>query len=137
MEACYNATLTQGIIKTASDAGIQFEKVVAIVSDSAAYSKKVYNDVLSIVFQNSIHIRFLVHIVNLAAEIFHHYSHTANLINMSKSSLFKKPGKKSCFMFTWVTIFLQVKNFSTHKEMYPELCMQLSEDTTGSLISVL
>ena len=49
-------------------------------------------------YPKSVHILCLAHIINLAAEIFHHYkdfSHTANLITMIKSSLFKKPGRKS------------------------------------------
>ena len=49
-------------------------------------------------YPKSVHILCLAHIVNLAAEIFHHYkdfSYTANLITMIKSSHFKKPGRKS------------------------------------------
>ena len=68
------------------------------VSDSASYCKKAYKDVLSAVYPTSVHMLCLAHIVNLAAEISHHYkdfSHTAYLITVIKSSLFKKPDRKS------------------------------------------
>ena len=71
---------------------------MAIVSDSATYCKKAYREVLSVVFPQSTHILCLAHIVNLAAEIFHHFpdfKHTSDLIAMIKSSFFKKPGRKS------------------------------------------
>ena len=42
---------------------------MAIVSDSAAYCKKAYREVLSAVFPQSTHILCLAHIVNLAADI--------------------------------------------------------------------
>ena len=44
------------------------------------------------------HVLCLAHIVNLVAEVFYHhnaFSHTSDLITMIKSSLFKKPGRKS------------------------------------------
>ena len=69
--------------------------MIAIVSDSAAYCKKAYRDVLSVVFTKSTHILCLAHVVNLAAEVFQHFSdfkHTADLVAMTKSSFFKKPG---------------------------------------------
>ena len=98
MEACNHSTFSQAIISSVSEAGIAFQNVTAVVSDSAAYCKKAYRDVMSAVYSNSVHILCLAHIVNLAAEVFHLYkdfSHTANLITMIKSSLFKKPGRKS------------------------------------------
>ena len=81
--------------------GIKYDQVIAIISDRAAYCKKAFWDVLSTVFPNSIHVRCLAHIVNLASEVFRHHSyfqHTAELISWIKSSLFKKPGRKACFL---------------------------------------
>ena len=94
MDACNHSTFSQSV----SEAQIAFENVAAIVSDSAAYCKKAYREFLSAVYPKSVHILCLAHIVNLSAEIFHHhgdFSHTASLIAMIKSSLFKKPGRKS------------------------------------------
>ena len=98
MDACNHGTFSQAIIKSVSDVGIGFDHVLSIVSDSAAYCKKAFKDVLSAVYPNSLHVRCIAHIVNLAAEIFHHHAdfrHTSDLIAMVKSSLFKKPGRKS------------------------------------------
>ena len=94
MGACNHSTFSQAIIKSVTDVGIAFDNVMAIVSDSAAYCKKAYRDILSVVFPKSTHVLCLAHIVNLAAEVFH-FKHTSDLISMIKSSLFKKPGRKS------------------------------------------
>ena len=43
----------------------------------------------------------LAHIVNLASEVFqksNDFQHVSTLISMVKSSLFKKPGRKSLFL---------------------------------------
>ena len=101
MEACNHSTFSQAIIQTVTEVGVQYDQVVAIVSDSAAYCKKAYRDVLSAIFPNSMHVLCLAHIVNLVAEVFHHhhhFTHTNNLVMMIKSSLFKKPAKKSRFL---------------------------------------
>ena len=101
MEACNHATVSQAIIRSVTEVGIRFENVIAIVSDSAAYCKKAYNRVLSPVFPNSLHVLCIAHIVNLSAEIFQKspdFGYTADLISMIKSSLFKKPGRKSRFL---------------------------------------
>jgi len=66
MIACKNAIFSQAIIKCVGEVGIRFELVTAIVSDSAVYFKKAYQDVLSEVFSNSVHVRCLAHIVKLA-----------------------------------------------------------------------
>ena len=98
MEACNHKTFSQAIIRSVTDIGIEFSQVISVVSNSAAYCKKAYRDVLSAVFSNSLHVLCLAHIVNLTAEVFHHYpdfSHMCDLVTMIKSSLYKKPGRKS------------------------------------------
>ena len=102
MEACNHSTFSQSIIRSVTEVGIQFDQVRAVVSDSTAYCKKAYREVLSAVFPDSIHVLCLAHnIVNLVAEVFHHhrdFTHTNNLIMMIQCSLFKKPGRKSRFL---------------------------------------
>ena len=101
MGACNHSTFSQAIIQAITTAQIQFEDVISIVTDSAAYCKKAYREVLSAVFPQSTHILCVAHIVNLAAEIFHNFpdfKHTSDLIAMIKSSLFKKMGRKSRFL---------------------------------------
>ena len=83
MDACNHSTFSQAIIQSVSEAQIAIENVAAIASDSAAYCKKTYREVLLAVYPKSVHILCLAHIVNLSAEIIcHHgdFSHTANLI---------------------------------------------------------
>ena len=56
---------------------------------------------LSAVFSKSTHVLCLVHVVNLAAEVFHHhrdFAHTSDMVAMVKSSLFKKPGRMSRYL---------------------------------------
>ena len=56
MEACNHSTFSQAIIKVVSNAGIDLDSVVAVVTDSAAYCLKAYREVLSPVFPKSTHI---------------------------------------------------------------------------------
>lgn len=101
LEACNHATFSQGIIRAVSDMGISYDSIMAVVSDSAAYTRKAYREVLSAVFPKAVHVRCMAHIVNLVAEIFHHhpvFKFTADLIAMIKSAFFKKPGRKCRFI---------------------------------------
>ena len=101
MDACNHRTFRQAITKVVSEVGINFNHVISVVTDNAAYCKKAYRDVLSAVYPNSLHVLCIAHIVNLVSEVYHHHSdfkYTADLISMIKSSLFKKPGRKSRFL---------------------------------------
>ena len=101
MQACNHSTMSQAILKCLGDVGITFNQVFGIVTDNAAYCKKAVRDVLSVVLPNSMQILCLAHIVNLAADVFQkhkHFYHTATLITMIKSSLYKKPGRKARFL---------------------------------------
>ena len=101
MEACNHSTLSQGILKSVADMELPFDRIHAVITDSAAYCKKAYRDVLSAVFPHSIQVLCLAHIVNLASDVFHKYSdfgHLATLITMVKSSFYKKPGRKARFI---------------------------------------
>ena len=70
LEACNNVTFSQGIIKAVTDMGIQYDSVMAVVSDSAAYTIKAYREVLSIIFPKSLHVRCMAHIVNFSSRSF-------------------------------------------------------------------
>ena len=101
MDSCNHSTFSQAIIKTVSEVGVAFNNVISAASDSAAYCKKAYRDVLSVVYPNSLHILCIAHIMNLASEVLHHHTdfkHTSDLIAMIKPSLFKKPGRKRCLL---------------------------------------
>ena len=93
----------QGLYLYLTDVGIAFDNVMAIVSDSAAYCKKAYRAVLSAVFPKSTHVLCLAHIVNLAAEVFHHYSdfkHTSDLISMTSFPFFKKQARRVVILYS-------------------------------------
>lgn len=91
---------------TSQEVGMAFDYVIAIVSDSTAYCKKAYRDVLSAVYPNSLHMLCITHMVNLTAQVFHHHAnfqHTSDLNTMIKLSLFKKPGREVVCWSSWMT----------------------------------
>ena len=59
------------------------------------------HNILNVVATLRGHVLCLAHVVNLAAELFQHFSdfkHTADLVTMIKSSMFKKPGRKRHYL---------------------------------------
>lgn len=101
MQECNHKTLSQSVIKAVSNMGIDFENILAFVTDSAAYCVKAYKDVISNVFPNSRHVRCFAHILNLAGDIFVHWpglDDVAQLNTFIKSALFKKPGRKQRYL---------------------------------------
>ena len=47
MEACNHSTLSQGILKSVADVELPFDRIHAVITDSAAYCKKAYREVVS------------------------------------------------------------------------------------------
>ena len=68
----YATIVHSAIIKTVSEVGINFNQVISIVSDNAAYCKKAFRDVPSAVYPNSLYVLCIAHILNLVSEVFHH-----------------------------------------------------------------
>lgn len=101
MDACNHGTLSRAVIQAVSGVDIKFTDVTAFVSDSAAYCKKAFREVLSAVFPNAIHVLCLAHVLNLAGDVFvswPDFSHLATLVTMIKSAFFKKPGRKARYL---------------------------------------
>lgn len=48
MEACNHSTFSQAIIRSVTEVGIQFDQVIAVLSDSAAYCKKKHTEKFSL-----------------------------------------------------------------------------------------
>ena len=70
---------------------IEFEKIIAFVTDSAAYCKKAHTEVLSDIFNNSYHVLCLTYILNLVGEVFSHwlaFDNVNQLTTFSKSDFF-------------------------------------------------
>ena len=61
IEACNHSTLSQGILKSVADVELPFDQIHAVITDSAAYCKKAYRDVLSAVLPHSIQVLCLAH----------------------------------------------------------------------------
>ena len=86
-DACNHSTFSRAIMKCVAEVDILYERIHAFVTDSAAYCKKAYREVLSPLFPRSTHVLCLAHIVNLAADVFQKYNdfhHVATLITMIK-----------------------------------------------------
>ncbi|KAK6189098.1 hypothetical protein SNE40_005140 [Patella caerulea] len=101
MGACNHSTVSQAVVKTVTDYGIEYNNVMAVVTDSAAYCKKAYKDVLSGLFPQSTHVPCLAHIINLVGEIFLHwpsFNDVHLMCSMMKSAFFKKPQRKRRFL---------------------------------------
>ena len=101
MEKYNHSTVSQAIIKTIIDYGIEFGNVAAIVTDSAAHCKKAFNDVLCGLLPNALHVLCIAHILNLVGNCFLHNSVFDDLnlfVTIMKSALFKKPQRKTRFL---------------------------------------
>ena len=84
MEACNHSTFNRVVLKAVAEVELPYERICGVVTDSAAYCKKAYWDILSTVFPNSTHVLCLAHIVNLAADVFQkiaEFRHVCTLIS--------------------------------------------------------
>ena len=65
-----HSTVSQAVVKVVNDFEICYENVTVFDTDNAAYMKKAFDQVLSGLFPNAIHVTCLAHIVNLVGESF-------------------------------------------------------------------
>ena len=65
-----HSTVPQEIVKCLTDIGIDFNDVLAVVSDNAQYMKKVFQTVLSNLLPNAVHVTCWAHTTHLAVEAF-------------------------------------------------------------------
>jgi hypothetical protein len=75
LESVNNCTIGQLIIQTLVQWEISFDKPQIIASDSAAYMKKCYRDVLKPLMPQLIHLPCLAHILNLIGLVYLLYIH--------------------------------------------------------------
>ena len=97
MGACNHTTVSQAVVSAVNSFGVEYNNVMAIVSDSAAYCKKAFKDILSGLFPQAFHILCLAHIMHLVGEIFIHWPafNDVNLLcTMMKSAFFQKRPKE-------------------------------------------
>ena len=65
-----NVTIVQFCIRTITSANVEFNNVLRLISDNAAYMKKFFKDNLSGILSNTLHITCWTHILSLVAEEF-------------------------------------------------------------------
>ena len=83
-----HATVAQEITCALHGMDIDFNNVLAVVSDNAAYMKKCYSDILSSLFPNSVHVTCWAHTLHLAVEAFRHQLPSADAVVASGKSIF-------------------------------------------------
>ncbi|XP_068756552.1 CGG triplet repeat-binding protein 1-like [Montipora capricornis] len=70
-----NKTVSQAVVKTINDYGIDFDRVLIFNTDNATYMKKAFRETLSCLFSSCVHITCHSHIISLVAGDFkRHFS---------------------------------------------------------------
>ena len=101
LTACNHQTLSRGIVSAVQAMEIDDGNVTAIITDSAAYCKKAFKDVLSVLYPNATQILCLAHVLNLAGEVFQKwpaFGRLATFVSMVKSAFNKKASRKARFL---------------------------------------
>jgi hypothetical protein len=65
-----NVSIAQCIIRTLTQLNVQFNDVVALVSDNAAYMKKCFRENLKGILPNAVHVTCWAHILSLVGDEF-------------------------------------------------------------------
>lgn len=101
MEACNHATLSQAVVKPLTNVEVQFDDVIAVVTDSAAYCKKAPEKFFSHYCQEV----FMCHVWLISLIwVLKHFSITQNsarvdtFVKMVKSSFFNKPARENRYL---------------------------------------
>lgn len=94
-----NKTVSQAIVKTVHDYGIDFDNVRVFNSDNVGYMKKAFSDTLSCLFPLSVHITCHSHIVNLVACDFKKsFTEVNEYIKCFRNLFYVPSGRKSRFL---------------------------------------
>lgn len=94
LETCNHQTVSQAVVKTLQDYGVENENVIAFETDNAAYMIKAYKTVLKVLFPNSLHITCMAHIMNLVGEAFRKPFVELNQFVMCFSQMFFMAGSR-------------------------------------------
>ena len=82
------STVAQEIVKCLTDIGIDFNDVLAVVSDNAQYMKKAFQTVLSNLLPNAVHVTWWAHITHPAVEAFRGHLGLADVVVATGNSMF-------------------------------------------------
>lgn len=94
-----NKTVSQAVVKTLVEYGIDFDCVLIFNSDNASYMKKAFNETLSALFPCCFYITCHSHIINLAAADFKkHFKTASEFIKCFRNLFYIPSGRKSRFL---------------------------------------
>jgi len=94
LEQTNNTTVSQAVIRTVTDYGLDFNSIRIFCTDNAAYMLKAFKDTLSVVFPNCIHITCFAHIMNLVCETFRQPFKDVHKFGMKFKKIFAQPGQR-------------------------------------------
>jgi len=99
LEEVNNSTMSQVVIRTLSNLNVDFNDVLAFISDNAAYMKKCFTDRLKGILPNTVHITCWVHIVFLVGEQFRCALPLIDeLVSTVKAIFSKAPGRRARYL---------------------------------------
>jgi len=87
-------SVSQAVVKSLQEYGIDNDKVIVFNTDNAAYMIKAYNDCLSVLYPNAVHITCLAHIMNLVGESFRKPFNLLNDFMRAFSAVFFRAGAR-------------------------------------------
>ena len=94
-----NATIAQVIFRTLSNAQIDFNGVIALISDNAAYMKKCFRDGLRGLLPNAAHVTCWAHIISLIGDEFRSALKECDLLVATVKAIFSKaPGRRARYL---------------------------------------
>lgn len=94
-----NRTVSQAVVKTVHDYGIEYDNVRVFNSDNVSYMKKAFCDTLSCLFPYCIHITCHSHIVNLVASDFKKpFKEVTEYVKCFRNLFYVPSGRKSRFL---------------------------------------
>lgn len=99
IEKVNHASVSQALIQCCADFQIDFTKVLLLVSDSASYMVKAWNDILSALFINCHHIHCYAHVIALAGNALRLCLRNVDrCVSQLKSCLVKAPARRNRFL---------------------------------------
>ena len=92
-------SIAQVIIRTLNSLGIDFNNVLALVSDNAAYMKKCFNDSLRGLLPIAVHVTCWAHILSLVGEEFRGALELTDSFVASMKAIFSHaPGRRARYL---------------------------------------
>ena len=87
------------IVRTLSNAQIDFNDVIALISDNAAYMKKCFRDGLRGLLPNAVHVTCWAHIISLIGDEFRSALKECDLLVATVKAIFSKaPGRRARYL---------------------------------------